>query len=113
MKKSRPITVGDIKFRYQISTSQLDENYNFKLNLTIEKVEPKGNMLIVQGITTRNFWLDFSDHLKINEDNYPVILPSHISSIVQYAISNGWKLNKQSKPMVIKTTNNSFLCKKI
>ncbi len=35
-KKSREITIDGIKYRYQVSTTKLDEKFNFTLNLTVQ-----------------------------------------------------------------------------
>lgn len=93
-KKSRLITVNDIDFRYIISTSLIDDDWNFKLNVTIQIAEGQGATLSIKGLVTRDFWLDFSDPPR-NMDNYPVILPSHIEKFIKNGMEEGW--NPQAK----------------
>ncbi len=107
-KKSRSITVADVEYRYQISTSKMDENANFSMNLTIHREFPKGKALTVQGLMTRDFWIDFSDRAEWTESDYPVIKPSHIAATIQKAISLGWDSSKASRAFKIETTNDEF-----
>ena len=44
-KKSRPITVNDNDYRYAISTTQIDDNWNFRLNLTVQSAKGEGSIL--------------------------------------------------------------------
>jgi len=108
-KKSKSITIEGIKYRYQISTTKIDENWNFTLNLTIQRQETKGCVLQIKGLVTRDFWLDFSD-IKINvKSEYPIILPKHIAKFVKKATSNGWESHKTGKPFNLEATNEVLL----
>ena len=91
-KKSRPITVDNTDYRFQISTTKIDNDWNYKLNLTIDCAEEHSGCLQVTGLLTRNFWADFPDIKKDNGINhYPVIKPSQVETIILMAISKGWK----------------------
>jgi len=92
--KSRPITVNDIDFRYIISTSLIDDDCNYKLNVIIQIAEGDGAALAVKGLVTRDSWLDFSDPPR-NMINYPVVLPNHIEKFIRKGIEEGW--NPQQK----------------
>ncbi|MBV1911430.1 MAG: hypothetical protein KUG78_19210 [Kangiellaceae bacterium] len=111
-KKSRPITVDDVVYRYQVSTTNIDDDWNFTLNLTVQIVEPKGGALLVKGLVTRDFWLDFSYGPKWNQGDYPTILPRHLAIIVRKAISKGWEPRKNGKAFEVSTTNESFFNEK-
>lgn len=54
IKKSRPITIDNYSYRYQISTTKIDIDGNYRLNLTIQTVEPVSNILLVKGLITRD-----------------------------------------------------------
>ena len=95
-KKSRPIKVDNLDYRYIISTTRIDEDSNYKLNVTIQIAEGQGAVLSIKGLVTRDFWLDFSD-VPRNIENYPVILPSHIEKFIRKGIKEGWSpQNKDS-----------------
>lgn len=107
-KKSRGINVAGIRYRYQISTTQIDDDWNFALNLIVQRSEAKGTLLQVKGLATRNFWLDISEGAKWNRYEYPTILPRHISSIIEQAIKAGWQSEKSGKPFVLNAENEVF-----
>ena len=90
-KKSRPITVDEKDFRYIISLSKLDDDRNFSLNVTIQIASGKGAALLVRGLVTRDFWLDFSDPFIREMDAYPTLYPSHIEQFIKSALQQGWK----------------------
>lgn len=83
-------------------------DYNFSLNLTVQRKEPKGCILQVEGLVTRDLWLDFSDTKKYIENEYPVILPRHINKFIKNAISNGWESHKTGKPFNFEVVNETL-----
>lgn len=103
-KKSRPIRVNDIDFRYIISTSLIDDDWNFKLNVTIQVAEGDGAALSIKGLVTRDFWLDFSDPPR-SMDNYPVILPNHIEMFIKKGIKEGWNPQKKGSEFRLELNN--------
>lgn len=88
-KKSRAIIVNDIEYRYQVSTTQIDDDWNYKLNLTIVCAEEHGGCLQVSGLLTRNYWLDCPD-IKKGKDYYPIIKPSHVETVINISLNKGW-----------------------
>ena len=109
-KKSRPITVGSNKYRYIVSTSRIDNDSNFKLNLTVQIAEGEGAILKVIGLLTRDFWLDFSDKNDTNDKkDYPVILPNHIAKMINKATKNGWLPLEKGTPFILNLSNNFIL----
>ena len=90
-KKSRPIVVDGLNYRFQVSTTRIDDEWNYRLNLTVQCVERNGGLLQAFGILTRNFWLDFPD-IKAGKDidHYPLIKPKHVAEIIKMGISKGW-----------------------
>lgn len=112
-KKSRPITIDGAKYRYQVSTTKISEDFNYSLNLTVQRAEPAGSVLQVKGLIFRDFWLDISDGEKWNKNDYPTILPKNISIITKKAIKNGWEPDKPGKPYNLETTNEIFFNSKI
>ncbi|BDD09054.1 hypothetical protein FUAX_14860 [Fulvitalea axinellae] len=107
-KKSRPITVDGVDFRYSISTSKIDNDWNFRLNLTIQIASGEGSVLTVHGIVTRNFWLDFSEYGKYGKENYPVFKPSDISRVIKAGLKNGWVPEEKGSPHILEL-DNSFV----
>ena len=106
IKKSRPIIVDDVSYRYQVSTTLLDNNWNFTLNLTVQSELDKGCFLQTKGLVTRDCWLDISDTgTTWDEGAYPVILPRHVSKIVKKAISDDWLPQDSGKPYIVKIAN--------
>ena len=103
-KKSRPITVNNEQFRYVISTGKYNENWEFDLNVTVQTATGEGAILKVEGLVTRDFWLDFPYDVTTRED-YPVLTPKDISLIIKNSISQGWKPNEKGSPFVIRLDN--------
>ncbi len=104
-KKSRPITVDSLKYRYQVSTTKINNDWDYKLNITIQ-YEENGGCLQITGLLTRDFWLDFPK-IKVQEDieHYPIIKPNHISKIIILSRIKGWKPKENSKLFKLKLRN--------
>jgi len=105
IKKSRPITIDNCSYRYQISTTKIDKDGNYRLNLTIQTVEPEANILLVKGLITRDYWLDFpriNDH---DKSDYPIITSSHIIKAITKARKQGWKYDGTDKRFELDITN--------
>lgn len=105
VKKSRPIKIKNEDYRYQVSTTRIDDEWNFTLNVTVQKWSPPQGVLEVKGLVTRDFWLDISDGAKWNKGDYPIILPKHISQLVELAVSQGWDKTSTGKSYRISTNN--------
>ena len=104
-KKSRPIKINSEDFRYQISTTKIDEKWNFALNITVQKWAPPQGVLEINGLVTRDFWLDLSEGAKWNIGDYPVVLPKHIARLVKFAVSKGWNVVSTGKSFRLETDN--------
>ena len=107
-KKSRPITVNNLDFRYIISTTQIDEDWNFNLNLTVQLAKGNGSILKLKGLVTRDVWLDFPDLNKYKKEDYPILKPKDISKIIEIGLNNGWLPTQNGKPHVLEL-DNSFV----
>lgn len=107
VKKSRPVKVGNTDYRYQVSTTKIDEDYNFSLNVTVQKWNPPEGIFQVSGLVARDYWLDISDGTKWNIGDYPVLLPQHLSRLIEFAISKGWSKTAKGKVFVLKTSNDA------
>jgi len=106
-KQSRRITVDGQDFRYKVSTTRLDTDWNFRLNVTVQR-EERGARLEVRGLVTRDFWLDISmPNPKRNED-YPIITPRHIRSIIQQAQLQGWQPDETGPAFVLELDNSEL-----
>ncbi len=105
-KKSRCIRVNNIDFRYIISTSLIDNDRNFELNVTIQVAEGKGAALSIKSLFTRDFWLDSSDSTR-GLDDYPVILPNHIERFIKKGIEEGWNPQSRGSEFSLKLENKS------
>lgn len=108
-KKSRPIVVNDECYRFQISTTKVDKDWNFTLNLTIQHEEKKGSVLQIKGLVTRDFWLMFSElGNDWKKEDYPIVLPKHISKIINLSLKNGWLPKIKGPAYILKTENKVF-----
>ncbi len=108
-KKSRRIEVENIGYRYQVSTTKIDDDWSFSLNLTVEFEEGSGSLLQARGLVTRDRWLDISGaELSFIQGDYPIILPKHISRFVKIAKAHGWNSTEKGKPFVLKVDNETF-----
>jgi len=108
-KKSRPITVNNENFRYIISTEKYNTDWTFNLNITVQIAEGQGNILKIEGLVTRDFWLDFPYDITEKKD-YPLLTPKDISLIIKNSLNKGWNPNKKGSPFIIKL-DNSFVKK--
>ncbi|XCN72267.1 MAG: hypothetical protein Q3M24_18475 [Candidatus Electrothrix aestuarii] len=106
VKKSRSIRIENEEFRFQVSTTPIDEKWNFTLNVTIQRWNPPRGILKVKGLVTRNQWLDISDGTKLDIEDYPVILPRHIATLIQSAKLKGWNSESRSDTFVFTVDNN-------
>ena len=104
-KKSKAISIKGEDYRYQISNTQIDDDWNFSLNITVQKWNPPQGILEIKGLITRDFWLDISDGAKWNIGDYPVVLPKHIEHLVNLAIVKGWVPELAGKAFVLSTDN--------
>tara|TARA_R110002095_G_C4121928_1_gene226488 strand:+ start:312 stop:656 length:345 start_codon:yes stop_codon:yes gene_type:complete len=103
-KSSRRIVVdGDI-FRYKISATSPDVDRNFHLNVTVQR-KAGGSGLEVRGLITRDFWLDISEPGVKTSEEYPVITPRHIRSIIQQAQQQGWQPDESRPAFVLELEN--------
>ena len=104
--KSRKISVAGNEFRYVISISW-KENGNFYFNITIQSEIHNGSKLLLKGLVTRDFWLDFSDFVVENVDmnEYPTITPKHIAHFIMSATENGWDFSTNGKDFVLEVKN--------
>ncbi|WP_144394614.1 hypothetical protein [Pleionea sediminis] len=104
--KSRRISVDDIDYRYAISISWKDDG-NFDFNVTVQNESSNGSKLLLKGLVTRDFWLDFSDKVgeQIDSDLYPTITPRHIAYFIRQAIIDGWNSEKRVKDFILEVSN--------
>lgn len=104
-KKSRPITVNNIEFHYIISTTKIDDNWRFSLNLTVQNANGQGSKLKTEGLLTRDIWLDFSDAEKLKKEDYPVLKPKDIQEIIKTGLNQGWDPKQNGKTFRLKIDN--------
>ena len=105
-KNSRNIVVNSIKFRYAVSNSEIDgDAEHFRMNIIIQS-ESNGRKLIVNGITTRDIWLDFSEYPK-DHSLYSLVTPKHIDQFIKLAIEKGWSHSESGKNFHLNVDNNS------
>lgn len=102
--KSRTVRVNNIDFRYIISTTLIDDDWNLKLDVTIQIAKGDGATLAIKGLVTRDFWLDFSNSPR-SMDNYPVILPNHIEKFIKKGVEEGWSPQKKGSEFNLELEN--------
>jgi|GEM_PF-2387045 len=106
-KTSRPITVDSIGYRYQISTSVLDDDRNLTLNVSVLREGSSGAMLKIEGLVTRDYWLDFADGIT-DVSEYPVIKPRHTAELIRKGIAAGWQADVAGQPHILRVTNEAI-----
>ena len=90
-KKSRAIEVNGVSYRYQVSTTRIDVDGNFSLNVTVQLEHGVGQVLKVEGLITRHYWLDGPMVAAgVDRRNYPALMPKHIAKLIKLALSDGW-----------------------
>jgi hypothetical protein len=108
-KKSKRIEVESVGYRYQVSTTKIDDDWNFSLNLTLEPEEGSGRVLQARGLVTRDRWLDISgSESSLSQGDYPIILPRHIARFIKIAKANGWDSTETGNPFMLKVDNERF-----
>jgi len=106
-KKSRLINVNNEKYRYVISTGKYNENWEFDLNIIVQLATGEGCKLKVNGLITRDYWLDFPNEITSKKD-YPVLTPKNISKIITNSLKSGWNPESKGKPYIINLDNNQI-----
>ena len=104
--KSRNITVDQRHYRYAISISW-KEKADFDFNITVQSSEENGSKLLLKGLVTKDFWLDFSDLVhqeKVDYSNYPTITPKHIEYFIKEAKKKGWDCTSKGN-FILNVTN--------
>ena len=107
--KSRNITVDQIHYRYTVSITW-KENGVFQFNITVQSTQGNGSKLLLKGLVTRDFWLDFSDvvhHEKLYPSSYPVITPRHIEYFIKKARKEGWDTRSKGT-FILKVSNEAL-----
>lgn len=103
-KNSRRIVVDGNAYRYKVSATRPDEDWNFNLNVTLQS-EDGGARLVVRGLVTRDFWLDISNPGMKTEEDYPTVIPRHIKSIIGLAVDSGWQPQKTGPSFELELKN--------
>lgn len=108
-RKSRKIVLGDIVYRYAISISG-KENGEFDFHITVQNEKTNGSKLVLKGLVTRCFWLDFSDLVgeEIDWNAYPKITPKHIEYFINLAVEKGWDSNKRGANFILPVHNDQL-----
>lgn len=106
-KNSRKIVVDGESYRYSVSATSPDADWNFRLNVTLQR-EDGGSRLEVRGLVTRDFWLDISNPGVRSEDDYPIVTPRHIPNIISRAIDAGWQPHETGPAFVLELDNETI-----
>lgn len=106
-KGTRPITVANESYRYAISTSRTEDADIFRLNLTITSNGRQGAPLRVEGLFTRNYWLDFPGTREPSD--YVVLTPKNVATAIKIARANGWRPKEGGPPFVLVVTEEELI----
>jgi len=102
--KSRKIVVDDINYRYAVSVKwKIDCNYDYDLNITVQS-ESNCAKLIINGMATRDFWLDVSS-APDDFSFYKVVTPKHVERFIKIGLGKGWQPSVKGKPFYLKASN--------
>ncbi|QGQ23089.1 hypothetical protein F1728_10580 [Gimesia benthica] len=103
-KHSRRIVVDEENYRFKVSTTSIDKDGNYRLNVTVQR-EAGGARLEVCGLLTRDYWLDISDPGDKDSADYPVITPKHVRFIIEQARQQGWQALEPGPTFVLELEN--------
>jgi hypothetical protein len=87
--KSRPICVGDLNYRYIVSRRLSSKEGEFEIVVTVERVGGS-QLLRVNGLYTRDFYLDISEG-GLQKSDYVIVKPGDVRVMIENALENGWK----------------------
>ncbi|MFK7765661.1 MAG: hypothetical protein AB8B55_00360 [Mariniblastus sp.] len=109
-KKSRPITVDELGYRFQVSISKIDNDNNYQLNITAESDKGDGSVLVANGLLTRDFWADAPNLPPVESWNstYPTVTPKHIANLIKKALESGWRADTPGPPFEFNINNVSL-----
>ncbi len=101
-KKSRPITVGDEKYRWLVSSRE--EGF---LTLIAEKEENRGSVIEVKIKSDINqFWVEFPN---VEELDLKVVKPKDVELIIRQAKILGWVPDEKGKPYLFEFDGKQLL----
>ena len=90
-----------------VSKSAIENVGFFKLNLTVQVESGSGSILKVEGLTTRNLWLDFP---KLESaENYPVLKPQYVAALIRHALAQGWAPEQVGAPFHLDASEYAFM----
>jgi len=95
-RKSRTIEVEKVRYRYIISKSGTASDGCYALNLTIQVEGGPGCILKVEGLSTRDPWLDFPQ--LDSADKYLGLRPQHVAALIKLALAKGWTARQTGTP---------------
>jgi len=95
-RKSRTIEVEQVRYRYIISKSGTGSDGCFALNLTIQVESGSGCILKVEGLSTRDPWLEFPQ--LDSADKYLGLRPQHVAAFIRHALAKGWNAQREGSP---------------
>lgn len=98
-KRSRPIAVDAVRFRYAVARSPTNDPAWFWLNLTVQVEAGHGRVLQSQVHRTRDRWLDFPE--RDVAGSYPVVTPAQVAAIVRRGLAAGWNPQEPGAPFVL------------
>lgn len=105
-KKSRPITVEKINYRYIVNRAKKGVDGIFELYVTIQSATGVGAKLIFS-IKTRDIWLDYpfliQRRVNLNGPGYVKVTPSDVAKIIRIGIEQGWDPLQNGKPFYLKS----------
>ncbi len=109
-KKTRPITVGEVDYRFGVSISKIDEGRDYRLNISVQKESGDGAILKAIGLLTRDFWSDAHDLPPVEswQSTYPTVTPKHIAVLIKKAIADGWQSDVAGPPYELALDNVSL-----
>ncbi len=112
-KKSRPITVDEKDYRFQISISKTDVDGHYRLNVSAQIASGDGSVLQAVGLVTRDFWIDAPDLPPAEswQSAYPAVTPKHIAILIKKGLEAGWQPDAAGPPCEFNIDNVSLFAK--
>lgn len=107
--KSRSIKVGDVSFRYKVSSKPRSKGV-YELNITIISEESNASRLLVTGVLQHDLSIeppqcpdDYSDH-----QYQPTITRDDIEGFIKEAIERGWDYKTRGRDFELPSSNEPF-----
>lgn len=105
-RNSRRVILGDVAFRYKVSTTPISRGI-YRLNFTAQLEVNPGSKLVVAGLVQRDPFV-LAPQSREDHIYYPTVTRHEANWFVREAIARGWDPSCEGKDFVLEATNEVF-----